>query len=251
MASGAWPPRGHGYDVPVTPPVQAVAFDVNETLFDLAGLRPRFTEVGLGPEQVPLWFSRVLRDGFALTVLGDYRPFREVGASVLHALDPRLEAQAVDRVLDGFSELDPHPDVEPALRRLGDAGVPAVTLTNGAAAVTRTLLDRAGLAAYVTATLSVDDVRRWKPAPEPYLHAARACGAEPGSTALVAAHAWDVYGAGRAGLRTAWLPRSEPRFAGSVFPAPDVHGSSLPDAVEQLLRPCAGSGSRSPGRTSP
>ncbi|WP_199758011.1 hypothetical protein [Micromonospora sp. Llam0] len=42
-------------------------------------------------------------------------------------------------------ELDPHPDVEPALRTLREAGVPAVTLTNGGVEVVSALLRWAGL----------------------------------------------------------------------------------------------------------
>jgi len=45
--------------------IDAVVFDVNETLFSLDRLRPAFVEVGLEPDVVPLWFARLLRDGFA------------------------------------------------------------------------------------------------------------------------------------------------------------------------------------------
>jgi hypothetical protein len=44
--------------------VRVVAFDVNETLFSLGGLGPVFATVGLNPAAVPLWFARLLRDGF-------------------------------------------------------------------------------------------------------------------------------------------------------------------------------------------
>ena len=50
--------------------VRVVAFDVNETLFSLDSLGPVFATAGLNPAAVPLWFARLLRDGFALTAMG-------------------------------------------------------------------------------------------------------------------------------------------------------------------------------------
>ena len=223
------------------PAVDAVAFDVNETLFSLARLRPAFDAVGLDPDLVPLWFARLLRDGFALTALGGYRPFADLAGDALRGLaTDRIGEAQVANVLGAFRELDPHPDVEPALRLLRDAGIPAVTLTNGSADLVAGLLRRAGLDGYLRANLSVDAVRRWKPAPAPYRYAAGQLGVDPSRLALVAAHAWDCAGAGRAGLRTGWLPRTEPRWP-DAFPPPDVTADDLPSLVGALLdQPRAG-----------
>lgn len=223
------------------PAVDAVAFDVNETLFSLARLRPAFDAVGLDPDLVPLWFARLLRDGFALTALGGYRPFADLAGDALRGLAPdRIGEAQVANVLGAFRELDPHPDVEPALRLLRDAGIPAVTLTNGSADLVAGLLRRAGLDGYLRANLSVDAVRRWKPAPAPYRYAAGQLGVDPSRLALVAAHAWDCAGASRAGLRAGWLPRTEPRWP-DAFPPPDVTADDLPSLVGALLdQPRAG-----------
>jgi 2-haloacid dehalogenase len=215
--------------------VDCVAFDVNETLFSLERLGSAFAEVGLEPAQVPLWFARLLRDGFALTAMGGYAPFAEVAADALRSLDPAgVDDAAVARVLAGFRELDPHPDVLPALQVLGDAGVPAVTLTNGGVELVRLLLERAGLSGYVQRCLSVDAVRRFKPAPEPYRYAAAELGVEAARIALVAAHPWDCAGARTAGLRAGWVNRHGEPWPG-VFAPPDVTASDLPAAVIGLL----------------
>jgi 2-haloacid dehalogenase len=137
-------------------------------------------------------------------------------------------------VLDGFAELEPHPDVEPALRALRAAAVRVVTLSVGSAELNRRQLDRAGLGDLVERTLSADGVRRWKPAPEPYRYAAQECGVPVDRMALVAVHAWDTHGATRAGLRAAWVSRLEGRHPES-FTAPEVLADDLEDAVAQLL----------------
>lgn len=215
--------------------VRVVAFDVNETLFSLESLGPVFATVGLDPAAVPLWFARLLRDGFALTTMGDYRPFRDLAATTLRGLDPnRADDTAVTAVLGAFRELDPHPDVEPALRMLSDAGIPAVTLTNGSADLVGALLARAGLDALVQRSLSVDEVRRWKPAPEPYLWAAAQLGVEASQVALVASHPWDCAGARTAGLVSGWVNRTGAPWP-TVFPPADVAGGDLPAVVGGLL----------------
>jgi 2-haloacid dehalogenase len=213
---------------------EAVIFDVNETLFSLDRLRPAFTDIGLDPELVPLWFARVLRDGFALTAIGGFRPFTAVAAETLRGLDERVDDAAVATVLAAFRELAPHADVEPALRALHAAGVPTATLSNGSAEGVWALLDRAGLARYVSRSLSIDAVRRWKPAPEPYLYAAAELGVEPRRLTLVAVHPWDCAGATSAGLDAGWVRRSQPRWP-SVFPAPYLTGPDLTVVVEALL----------------
>jgi 2-haloacid dehalogenase len=215
--------------------VQVVAFDVNETLFSLAPLAEAFTEIGLEPDTVPRWFAQLLRDGFALTAMGQYRRFGELAAETLRAQDPgRVDDAAVETVLGAFRQLDPHPDVEPALRLLRDAGVPAVTLTNGSADLVGTLLSRAGLSPYVQHSYSVDEVRRWKPAREPYRWLVEQLGLEPEQVALVASHPWDCAGARAAGLVAGWIDRGGAHWP-AVFTPPDVTARDLPTLTAALL----------------
>jgi 2-haloacid dehalogenase len=210
--------------------VDVVAFDVNETLFSLGAVRRAMEGHGLPGHLVETWFARSLRDGFALTALGEYASFPEIGASALAPVARRaghpLSSDAVSEIVGAMRELDAHPDVEPAMRLLREAGLRLVTLTNGTAAGTAALLERNGLADLVEATLSVDDVLRWKPAPEPYLHAAARAGVPPQRVVLVAVHAWDCHGARRAGLRTGWVSRLEQERA-PYYEAADLEAPTL------------------------
>jgi 2-haloacid dehalogenase len=215
-----------------------IAFDVIETLFPLDPLRARLKEAGLRGESLQVWFGRILRDGMALTLTGEFNSFPEVAQAALkglmaeHGLPPAEES--VKRVMSGFGELSPHEDVRSSLELLRSAGVRAIALTNGSATTTGKLLAKAGLGHLVEKVVSIDEVRQWKPARAVYLQALLAAGVNAGQMALVAAHAWDVRGAAAAGLTTAWLPRQEKRFS-DVMGKPDVKGGTLIEVVQQLL----------------
>jgi 2-haloacid dehalogenase len=208
---------------------------VIETLFPLEPLRRRIVEAGQPGHVLELWFARLLRDAFALAASGGYRPFPEIAVSALaSATGHTITGDAASAIVAGFAELEPHPDVAPALRRARESDAHVVTLTNGSAQTTNALLQRAGVDQYVGQTLSVDDVRRWKPAPDVYHLAAKTYDVAPDRTALVAAHSWDTHGAHRAGLVTGWVSRLEHRFP-DIFDPPDVTGDDLVTVVDRLL----------------
>jgi len=210
-----------------------VAFDVNETLLDLSPLRAALVEAGQPGGLLPEVFARTLLTGFAAATAGAWCRFRDAFDSALAQLTD-LDDAARGQVAGSFGELVPHPDVEPALRRLAEAGVPAVTLSHGSPGVAEAALGRGGIAPLVRRTLSSEAIRAWKPSRETYLWAAGVCDVAPARMALVAAHGWDVLGAQRAGLTGAWFPRSERRYP-AVYDPPHVRAASPLAAVEALL----------------
>lgn len=208
--------------------------DVNETLLDLSGLQPAFASLGL-PEAGPLWFARTLRNGFALAASGDCHSFADVARATLVSLDPaRLKPRDADVILDAFTRLTPHPDVAPGLRLLADAGLPVMTLTVGDAETVARIFDAHGLGDLVVGHLSAADFGRWKPAAAPYLAGCLALGLSPRDVVMVAAHSWDVHGAHRAGLRTAWITRLE-QVRGDVFHPADIEGADLIAVAEHIV----------------
>lgn len=224
--------------MPATRPA-AVVFDVNETLFSFDLVVEGFAEAGLPFEAVTTWYARVLRDGIAHAATGGFAAFRDLAAAHLENLlaqrgSDRDPSQVILDVLGRFRYLRAHPDVEPALTRLRDAGLQVVTLTNGHADTVAAMLEHAGLSQLVQASLSADEAGYWKPRPEPYHHAATACGVDPAQVALVAVHSWDIHGANRAGLTTGYASRLERDFV-EGFDPPHVRGESLVEVVDGLL----------------
>ena len=198
---------------------RVIVFDVNQTLSDLAPLADRFGEVGAPPELATAWFAGLLRDGFALSTTGEIAPFADIAKAELQwVLRPVVGEEglpdAVRHVLDGLGSLEVHPDVVDGVRALRNRDIELVTLSNGAASVAEGLLERAGIRDQFSQLLSVEDAGAWKPAAAAYEHALSECAVPPDEAMLVAVHPWDIHGAARAGLRTAWLNRN-----GASYPA--------------------------------
>jgi 2-haloacid dehalogenase len=212
---------------------EVVAFDVNETLLDLAPVRAALVEAGEPESLLRTVFARTLLTGIAATATGTWCRFREAFDAAL-AQESGLSGDRRSRIADAFGELAPHPDVEPALRTLREAGVRVVTLTHGSPGVAEAGLARGGVGPLVERSLSSEVIRAWKPSREVYLWAAGTCDVAPDRMALVAAHGWDVLGAQRAGLTGAWFPRSERTYP-AVYEQPHVAADDLRAAVDALL----------------
>lgn len=223
---------------PSTPP-ELIVLDVNETLSDLSPLGGAFADVGLDRTEVAAWFAGVLRDAFALTVLGDTPSFADIAGAWLRvrlsAAGSPDPAGGARQVMSRFANLRPHPDVAPGLQELAATGCRIVTLSNGSAAVAESLLGASGPGRPVEHHLSVEDAGVWKPAGGAYAYALGVTSVPAGRAMLVAVHPWDIEGARRAGLQTAWINRSGGRYPDHLQRA-DVEASSL----VQLARTIAG-----------
>lgn len=217
---------------------QVIVFDVNETLSDISFLDARFAEVGAPELLRPVWFSSVLRDGFALATSGTQAKFSTIGADALRSVFAgttlnRDVEDAVQHVMAGFSTLPVHEDVPAGIRALRASGRRLVTLTNGATAVAEGLLGSSGLLDQFETLLSVEDANLWKPGLGAYEHAAQRCETPLGDMLLVAVHPWDIDGAARAGMSTAWINRDAKPYP-SYFKEPDYTVTALDQLAAEL-----------------
>jgi 2-haloacid dehalogenase len=212
---------------------RVIVFDVNETLLDLSALKPQFERVFGDGEVLREWFGQMLQSALLSAVAGPYSDFGKVERAALAMVAARHDVELTDAearaVLAGMRTLPPHPDVVPALRRLKDEGFRLAALTNSPPAVAEAQLTNSGIAPLLDRILSVDTVRRLKPAAQVYRHAADSFGVAPADLRMVAAHSWDVAGAMRVGCRAAFVARPG-MVLDPLFEPPDIVGPDL-DAV--------------------
>lgn len=193
--------------------VGACVFDAYGTLLDVHAAVGRH-EGRIGGQAralSALWRAKQLEYSWILSQTGDYEDF---AALTERALDVAMATHGIadaglrQALLAAYQELDAFPDAAPALAALRAKGVATAILSNGSPAMLAAAVGSAGLAPWLDAVLSVDDLRIYKPAPRVYALAAMRFGCAPRDIVFISGNAWDAYGAARFGCRVYWLNRT-------------------------------------------
>lgn len=218
---------------------RAIVFDVNETLLDLRALDPHFQRVFGDAAVRQQWFAQLLQSALVATVTNAYTDFGTIAGAALDMVAARrgvnLSSDDRAKILGGILTLPPHPEVRESLQLLRDAGLRLATLTNSTQKVAEAQLTNAGLKDFFAVILSADTVHRLKPAPEPYQMAAKSLGVKTSDLRLVAAHAWDIVGALRAGCAAAFVARPG-MVLDPLAERPDIVGKDLREIADQIVR---------------
>ncbi len=217
---------------------RVIVFDVNETLLDLNDLAPYFERAFGDRAVLDAWFKQMIESAMVGVITGAYADFGEVARAALEMTAKRegvdLSEEDRNAILMGVRKLPPHPEVRDALETLQEGGLRLAALTNSTLEVAQSQLTQAGLAGLFEQILSADSVKQLKPAAEVYEEAAKALGVETSEMRLVAAHAWDIAGAMRAGCAGAFVARPG-KVLDPLAPEPDVVGDDLLEVARKIL----------------
>jgi 2-haloacid dehalogenase len=213
-------------------------FDVNETLLDLSKIKTAINTTLNSETAFTIWFSTLLQYSLVETITGTYHPFDEIGKATLQMtarnLGTQITGDTVDNILKLMMELSPHADVQDGLSKLHHAGFRIVALTNSSLPVARQQISNAGLDYFFQGVYSVDEFRVYKPHPATYPGIARKLNVELKDCVMIAAHGWDLVGANKAGLLTAFIERK----GQSVYPlssAANFTGKDLSSVADQII----------------
>ncbi len=217
---------------------RVIVFDVNESLLDLRAMDPAFERV-FGDRSVrQQWFQQMLASAMVSIITDAYSDFGALGRGALQMTAERRGVQVSDedqqRILGTMRELPPHPEVRSALERLREAGLRLATLTNSTRQMAEAQMQHAGLRDLFEQVLSADAAKRLKPHRAAYETAAEQLGVDVRQVRLVAAHAWDVAGALRAGCAAAFIARPG-MVLDPLALRPDVVGKDLREVADQIL----------------
>jgi 2-haloacid dehalogenase len=134
--------------------------------------------------------------------------------------------------LEKLPDMPAYPDVPDALRALRAGGFQLAVLTQSTAGAAETVTRNAGIREAFDLVLSAPELGAFKPDDLAYKAALERAGAT--DAWFVAGHWWDVAGAAYAGLRTAWISRTDLAYPVAMA-GPDVTGRDLGEVVAALL----------------
>ncbi|HTX05051.1 MAG TPA: HAD family hydrolase [Steroidobacteraceae bacterium] len=209
--------------------IRAIAFDLDNTLWDVGPVIVRAEQCLHGwlrehypriTERVSIEEMRAARERLAHAEPHNAHDFTYLRLTALaaHARECGYEEEVAARAFEVFfaarNELQPYADVQPALERLSERYALA-SLSNGNAD-----LALIGLARLFTVSLNARQIGAAKPQPRCFQRLARDLRLEPHEILYVGDDPYlDVEAARAAGLRTAWMNRSEAPWPTSLQPA--------------------------------
>jgi len=216
-------------------------FDVNETLLDTTELNRSVAQrLGDRPERAEAWFTSLLHHSLVESVTGSWNSFGDIAEAVLEMTAARYGVtlpKNATPIAEIIAAMPAHPDVAAGLTALQQQGFTLVALTNSSASLAEKQLSSAGLAPLFTRILSVEQLQVYKPDLRVYQWAMKELGKPVSECMMVAAHGWDVGGAKRAGMKTAFVTRKGQALY-PLAPAPDLIVSDIGELAAKIKPLC-------------
>jgi 2-haloacid dehalogenase len=174
-----------------------------------------------------------------MRVMDEYRNFGELEAVALENIffenNKSLSGAVKNEILGAFRKLPAYEDVKPALRILRNQDIRVIAVSNSSLKMIKEQLTNAGIIDLFDSYYSADNLENYKPFKDIYLLAARQEGLQTEDIVMVATHDWDLFGAKKAGLTTAYIKRKQEIYQ-SYYSPPDFKASNLLDLIQQIIK---------------
>ncbi|EME41528.1 Haloacid dehalogenase-like protein [Dothistroma septosporum NZE10] len=235
---------------------KSVCFDVLGTCFGFEGaidviesrLGSRLRSVHADSKSVFfLWFFAAQRDFTYTSLAGSYTPIAAIlkatfkrACAVVDVPPEEITDDDVAAVMAEVKRLRPRPGLKNCYDGLRDAGWDVYGVTNGGKETSLTYYELADIQLDGDHLLSCDEIQVAKPDVKVYETAhrhltKRGLGMEgDGDRWFVAAHAWDLIAARKAGFKTAYLTFEEHDPVTEVFGRFDVYADSMEELLGKL-----------------
>jgi 2-haloacid dehalogenase len=217
-------------------------FDVNETLIDIESVSPLFERVFGDRRVMREWLGHLIMYSMTVTLSGLYKDFWSLGGGLLQMVGAIHNVQVgpsdVAALQKAMKTMPAHPDSEPGLKLLQDAGFRMVTLTNSPPTPgSQSPLEHAGLHKYFERQFNTETARAYKPAPVTYHMVAQELGVEAADCCMVASHVWDTIGGQSAGMAGGLVTRpGNALLPIPGLPQPHAVGADLPGLAREMIR---------------
>ncbi len=192
-----------------------LGFDIYGTLIDPHGVVDELAQhVGERAQAFSgIWRDKQLEYTFRRGLMGRYENFVVCTRQALDYTDSLLQTgldeSAKTALMEVYRILPAYADVPDSLQALADAGFRMFAFSNGVADAVSGLLEHARIDQYFEGVVSVDALRTFKPSPDVYRHFIDVATTDAAHCWLVSSNGFDVIGAVSAGMKAAWLQRSD------------------------------------------
>jgi len=218
--------------------VKSVFFDLNETLTNTELLGLNFKKYFNDESAAKYWFAKLLHTSVIMGSMEAYKNFGILGKHVLDsvALEYNIDLgdDAKMEILSSFKALPPYDDVIKAMKILRDNGIKVIVVSNSSLEMIGQQLENAGIIDLVDKYYSVDIVSRYKPFKEIYAYVANQESIKPEEAFMIACHDWDLFGAKKAGLKTAYIKRKNTLY-NPFYEQPDIQSGSLIEIANSII----------------
>jgi 2-haloacid dehalogenase len=219
-----------------------LAFDVYGTLIDTHGVVSKLQGfVGEGARNFShTWRDKQLEYSFRRGLMQNYEKFAVCTSQALDYTCTYYSVSLTDEqkneLLETYRTLPAFKDVADGLTRLQSADFRLFAFSNGSADALETLLAAAGIREFFIDVVSVDDLKSFKPNPAVYSHFLRKSGAAGSDSWMISGNPFDVIGAISAGMRAAWVKRSQEAVFDPWGIDPTIIVGNLCELVEEMTK---------------
>jgi len=219
-----------------------LAFDVYGTLIDTHGVISTLQKI-VADKAVQFshtWRDKQLEYSFRRGLMQNYQNFSVCTSDALDYTctyyNVDLSKKQKNELLGSYRVLSAFDDVKSGLDRLMSSGFRLFAFSNGTADAVDALLVTAGIRDSFIDVVSVDELKSFKPNPAVYGNFLRKSGATGDSAWLISSNPFDVIGAISAGMRAAWVKRSDD----AIFDPWEIEPTLTVRSLEELDEKLAG-----------
>lgn len=219
--------------------IKAVFFDMNETLLDLSLLKKNFKKSFDDDYVLKYWFTKLLHTSTIMGSMGEYKNFEKLAEivleSVFHENSKPLTVSTKAEILGSFRNLPAYDDVPAAIKILRQNDIRVIAVSNSSLEMMKEQLTNAGIIELFDTYYFVDATKKYKPFSDIYNYVANAENIFVDNIAMVASHDWDLFGAKKVGLTTAYIKRKEVIF-NPYYEKPDISEENMIDLVDKIIK---------------
>jgi len=219
--------------------IKAVFFDMNETLLNLNLLQKKFEQYFKDDFALKYWFIKLLHTSTVTGIMDEYKNFGVLADIVLENVFCEagipLSDEAKSEILNSFRNLNTYGDVPGALRKLRENQIKVITVSNSSLEMMKEQLTNAGILDLVDSYYSVDAVSKYKPFRDIYEFVANEEKLLVSEVVMVATHDWDLFGAKKSGLTTAYIKRKNVIY-NPFYAQPDIAEENLEIVATEILK---------------